>query len=238
VVSPSLSPQQTLENLFGVCRFSATKSSASEIPAASATGWERSRTSACAPPGIRTPDRPSFHSNGSLATMNVENLSRRDKILFNTKAGPALRDFAGPDALRAGAGRRLLYEHPKVETEGARSRFVSFDLNALTMENILLHSYSRRQGVPGDREDILLRIMDIVTQPAPVLPYRRKPSTWAAIPEWTNKRRRKAVQEVQTWREEGRLPSPTSHRPTFSEISNSLPYPQPGSAVIRKQDTP
>ena len=58
--------------------------------------------------------------------------------------------------------RRLLYEHPKVETEGARNRFISFDESALTMEifcYILTQDYSQFLSI---KEDILLRIMDIV----------------------------------------------------------------------------
>jgi len=44
--------------------------------------------------------------------------------------------------------------------------------------------------------------------------------------------------EVAKWREEGRLPFPDFAPADISEISDSLPYPQPGSAVGRKQETP
>ena len=112
---------------------------------------------------IRTPDRTELSiPNGSLATMNVENLSRRDKILFNTKLG--LRYETSPDQMRYVLVqiRRLLYEHPKVETEGARNRFVSFDESALSMEifcYVLTRDFNEFLAI---REDLLLRIMDIV----------------------------------------------------------------------------
>ena len=47
-----------------------------------------------------------------------------------------------------------------------------------------------------------------------------------------------AAREVQKWRDEHQLPFPDFTPADISEISNSLPYPQPGSAVGRKQDTP
>jgi len=46
-----------------------------------------------------------------------------------------------------------------------------------------------------------------------------------------------AAQEVQKWRDEHQLPFPDFAPTDISEISNSLPYPQPGSAVGRKPQT-
>jgi hypothetical protein len=46
-----------------------------------------------------------------------------------------------------------------------------------------------------------------------------------------------AAQEVQKWREENQLPFPDFTPADISEISNSLPYPLPGSAVGRKQES-
>ncbi len=52
--------------------------------------------------------------------MNIENLSRRDKILFTTKL--SLRYETSADQLRYVLAqiRRLFYEHPKVETDSTR----------------------------------------------------------------------------------------------------------------------
>jgi hypothetical protein len=46
-----------------------------------------------------------------------------------------------------------------------------------------------------------------------------------------------AAGEVQKWREGHQLPFPDFPPDEISEISNSLPYPQPGSAVVRKDET-
>jgi MscS family membrane protein len=237
-IAIAFAAQKTLENLFGgvsilgdevirigdTCRFGDRVGTVEDISLRSTR--------------IRTPDRTELSiPNGSLATMNVENLSRRDKILFNTKLG--LRYETSPDQLRyvLAQVRRLLYEHPKVETEGARSRFVSFDLSALTMEIFCYVLTRDDKEFLAIREDILLRTMDIVNAAGSGFAF---PSQTVYLGRDTGVDKQKAeqaVQEVQRWREEGRLPFPDFTPADISEISNSLPYPQPGSAVGRKQDT-
>src|SRR5271155_5439366 len=71
---------------------------------------------------------------GALATMNIETLPRRDKILFNPTLG--IRCETTADQLRyvLAEVRRMLYEHPKVESETARIRFANFDNSALSLE--------------------------------------------------------------------------------------------------------
>src|ERR1700693_3352026 len=162
-IAIAFAAQKTLENLFGgisvladeVIRVGDTCPFGDRVGTVSDISLRSTR--------IRTPERTELSiPNGALATMNVENLSRRDKILFNTKIG--LRYETSPDQMRyvLVQVRRLLYEHPKVETEGARSRFVSFDLSALTLEIFCYVLTRDDKEFLAIREDILLRIMDIV----------------------------------------------------------------------------
>jgi len=132
--------------------------------------------------------------------------------------------------------RRLLYEHPKVETEGARSRFVFFRLER-SHDGIFCYILTR-----DDKEFLAIAktfcsgSWTLWTQPAPVLPIvaNRLPGPRYRVDKQKAEKPSRGA-NVAGGR---RLPSPTSHRSDISEISNSLPYPQPGSAVIRKQDTP
>lgn len=238
-IAIAFAAQKTLENLFGgvsilgdevirigdTCRFGDRVGTVVDISLRSTR--------------IRTPDRTELSiPNGSLATMNVENLSRRDKILLNTKL--ALRYETSPDQMRyvLVQVRRLLYEHPKIETEGARNRFVSFDAYALTMEIFCYVLTRDGNEFLAIQEDILLRIMDIV----------EAAGSGFALPSQTlylgrdsgidKQKAEKAAQEVQKWREAHQLPFPDFTPADISKISNSLPYPQPGSAVGRKQDAP
>ncbi len=231
-IAVALAAQKTLENLFGgvsilgdevirigdTCRFGDRTGTVEDISLRSTR--------------IRTPERTElFIPNGSLATMNVENLSRRDKILFNTKLG--LRYETSPDQMRYVLAqiRRLLYEHPKVETEGARNRFIAFDESALTLEifsYILTQDYNEFLAI---REDILLRIMDIIDAAGTGLAF---PSQTVYLGRDTGLDKEKAervARQVQKWRESNQLPFPDFPPADISEFSNSLPYPQPGSAL-------
>jgi MscS family membrane protein len=235
-IAVAFAAQKTLENLFGgvsilgdevisigdVCRFGDRTGTVEDISLRSTR--------------IRTPDRTElFIPNGSLATMNVENLSRRDKILFNTKLG--LRRETSPDQMRyvLVQVRRLLYEHPKVETEDARNRFIAFDESALTMEifcYVLTRDFNEFMAI---REDMLLRIMDILAAAGTGLAF---PSQTVYLGRDTGIDKEKAEQvarQVQEWREGNKLPFPDFPPAEISEFSNSLPYPQPGSALGKRE---
>jgi MscS family membrane protein len=231
-IAIAFAAQKTLENLFGgisilgdevirigdTCRFGDRVGTVEDISLRSTR--------------IRTPERTElFIPNGSLATMNVENLSRRDKILFNTKLG--LRYETSPDQMRyvLAQVRRLLYEHPKVETEGARNRFIAFDESALTLEifaYVLTRDFNEFLAI---REDILLRIMDIIDAAGTGFAF---PSQTVYLGRDTGLDKEKAervARQVQKWRESNQLPFPDFKADDISEFSNSLPYPQPGSAM-------
>jgi MscS family membrane protein len=181
---------------------------------------------------IRTPERTQLSiPNGALATMNIENLSLRDKILFNAKLG--LRYETSPDQLRYVLAqiRRLLYEHPRVETEGARVRLVSFEESTLTLEifcYVLTRDFAEFLAI---REDLLLRIMEIV----------KSSGSGFGLPSQTlylgrdfgldKGKTEEAHRQVQQWRESAELPFPDFASGQVSEFSNSLPYPPPESAV-------
>jgi MscS family membrane protein len=100
--------------------------------------------------------------NGQLANMNVENLSRRDKNLFRTKIG--LRCETSPDQLWAllTEMRTFLYQHPKVDPNVARVRFVGFGESSLDVEiycHVLTSDWNEFLAL---REEMLLRIMEQV----------------------------------------------------------------------------
>ncbi|HEX3355326.1 MAG TPA: mechanosensitive ion channel family protein [Terriglobales bacterium] len=231
-IAIAFAAQKTLENLFGgvsilgdevirigdVCRFGDRVGTVEDISLRSTR--------------IRTPDRTElFIPNGSLATMNVENISRRDKILFNPKLG--LRYETSPDQMRyvLVQVRRLLYEHPKVETEGARNRLVKFDESALTMEifsYILTRDYNEFLAV---QEDLMLRIMDIVDAAGTGFAFPSQTVYLGRDTGLDKEKAERAAREVQKWRESKQLPFPDFPPSDISEISNSLPYPQPGSAL-------
>jgi MscS family membrane protein len=112
---------------------------------------------------IRTPDRVELSvPNGVLANMNVENLSRRDKNLFQTKIG--LRYETTPDQLRSilESISQLLTEHAKVDSTVRRVRFIGFGESSLDLEIFCLILTRDWNEFMEIREGLLLKIMDLV----------------------------------------------------------------------------
>ena len=231
-IAVAFAAQKTLENLFGgisllgdevihvgdVCRFGDRVGTVEDISLRSTR--------------IRTPERTELSiPNGSLATMNVENLSRRDKLLFNTKL--SLRYETSPDQLRYVLAqiRRLFYEHPKVETDGARIRFIGYDNSALILEVFCYVLTRDNTEFLAIQEDLLLRIMEIVEASGTSFAFPSR-TIYVGHDSGLDKERTAAVsREVQRWREHSKLPFPDYAPSDISEFNNSLPYPQPDSAL-------
>jgi MscS family membrane protein len=112
---------------------------------------------------IRTLERTELSvPNGQLANMNVENISRSDKSLFRTKI--ELRRETSPDRLTVllKEMRALLSDHPEVDPETARVRFIGFGESSLDIEVFCHILTTQLTEFLAIREDLLLRIMKLV----------------------------------------------------------------------------
>ena len=224
--------QKTIENLFGglsllgdevirvgdTCNFNGRIGSVEDISLRSTR--------------IRTVERTELSiPNGSLATMNVENLSRRDKFLFNPKVG--LRYETTPDQLRyvLAETRRLLYEHPKVETASARVRLTALEESWLALEFFSYIVTRDAAEFNTIREDILLRFMDIVAKAGTEFAFPSQTLYLGRDPKPDERKIQETEKLVNRWREEKQLPFPDFAPAEISEFRDSLPYPPPDSAV-------
>jgi MscS family membrane protein len=154
--------QQTIANLFGgvsvlgdevirvgdVCRFGDRTGTVEDI------GLRSTR--------VRTDERTLLAiPNGTVATINVENLSRRDKILFKTTVG--VRPDTKSDHMRYVLSqiRRAFENHPKIEKSTVRIRMIEIAaaLNVEIVSYVLTTDYNEFAEV---REDLLLQIMGLV----------------------------------------------------------------------------
>jgi MscS family membrane protein len=227
--------QQTLANLFGgvsvlgdevfrvgdVCRFGDRTGVVEDI------GLRSTR--------IRTEERTLLASpNGTVATINLENLSRRDKILFKTTLG--LRPESKPDHVRFVLAeiRRLLYSHPKVETKTVRVRLIDIAGSSLSVEllsYILTYDFNEFAAV---REDLLLRIMDVMEDSGGGLALPSQTLYLSRDSGVEKEKADNAVKQIAELRDGKRLPFPDFHQEDISSFKGSIEYPQPESAV-RKQ---
>jgi MscS family membrane protein len=162
-IAVALAAQKTIENLFGgisiltdrvmrvgdLCRVGESLGTVEDI------GLRSTR--------IRTFERGLISvPNGSLATANVENLSARDKMRIFGKLGLRYETTQEPLKKVLAQVAAMLRDHPRVETATAWIRLAKLAEGALELEMqayVLTHEYDDYAAV---REDLLLRIMDIV----------------------------------------------------------------------------
>jgi MscS family membrane protein len=155
--------QQTIANLFGgvsvlgdevmrvgdVCKFGDRTGTVEDI------GLRSTR--------VRTEERTLLViPNGTVATINVENLSRRDKILFKTVLGLHLDTSADQMRDVLSEIRGVLSGHEKVEKNTTRVRLIelaSSSINVEVLGYVLTRDFDEFAAV---REQLLLRIMTFV----------------------------------------------------------------------------
>lgn len=159
----ALAAQETVKNIFGgitlivdqpvrvgdFCRFGATMGTVEDISLWSTRVRTLEQTVVSIP-------------NAQFAGMQLENLTRRDRIPLRTTFG--LDYHTAPDRLRAALSelRAMLTAHPKVHHDTARVRVVGFDGPSLQVEvfaNIQTSSFNEFLAV---REEIFIQIIDVV----------------------------------------------------------------------------
>ena len=113
---------------------------------------------------VRTLDRTLVTiPNAEFSCMQIENFSRRDRMLVTTTLG--LRCETTPDQLRwlLVELKALLLAHPKVARDPARVRFVGFGASSLDVELFFFINTTDYEEFAAIREDIFLRVADLVT---------------------------------------------------------------------------
>ena len=229
--------QKTIENLFGgvsvlgdevirvgdSCRFGDRTGTVEDI------GLRSTR--------IRTEERTLVAiPNGTVATINVENFTRRDKILFKTTVG--LRPDTKADHLRYVLAelRRLLYSHPRIETNTVRVRLTDVAGTSHTVEilsYVLTKDYNEYAAV---REDLLLRLMDIVDEAGTGFAMPGQALVISRDSGLEKEKSDAAVKKIEELRDGKRLPFPDYHSQDISSFKGSIEYPQRDSAVRKDDD--
>ena len=236
-IAVAFAAQKTLENLFGgvsvlgdeairvgdVCRFGTTVGTIEDI------GLRSTR--------VRTVERVELSiPNGSLATMNIENLSQRDKFLFNNTIG--LRGDSTRDQLLFCLAeiRKLLYAHPKIEADGARIRLVGFGESSFDLE---IFCYIKTTNAPefiAIREDILLRIMGIVESSGTSFANPARTVYFTRDPGMNQKDAEQAAKTVEKWREDKTFPFPDFLPAEISKLRGTVEYPPADSVLAAKNN--
>jgi MscS family membrane protein len=224
--------QQTIANLFGgvsvlgdevfrvgdICKFGDRTGIVEDI------GLRSTR--------IRTDERTLVAiPNGTVATINLENLTSRDKILFKTNLG--MSSTTKPDHLRfvLAEVRKLLYSHSKVESDSVRVRLVDIAGSSLNIEvfgYILTRDFNEFAAV---REDLLLRMLDIMEDTGGSLALPAQTLYLSRDSAEGNQKAEDAARKIAELREGKKLPFPDYQQKDISAFKGSIDYPPTQSSV-------
>lgn len=237
----ALAAQKSLENLFGgitlivdqpvhvgdFCRFGDRIGTIEDI------GLRSTR--------IRTLDRTVVTvPNAEFATMQIENFARRDRIWLQTTIG--VRYETSPDQLRhlLIELKKLLVGHPKIDPDPARVRFAAFGAFSLDVEIFAYVRTTDFNEFLAVREDLFLRIMDIVAASGTGFAFPSQTIYTARDDGLDAERTAQAERAVADWRAHGRLFLPTIPETEAAELSDRLAYPPEGAAhgPARQRRTP
>jgi MscS family membrane protein len=231
-IAIAFAAQKTLENLFGgvsvladevirvgdYCRFVDRTGTVEDISLRSTRVRTDARTELSIP-------------NGALATMNIENFTRRDKIQFSPVLSIRLETTADQLRYVLAEIRRMLYEHPKIESSSAGIRFTNFDNSALRLEiasYVLTRDSNEFNAI---REDLLLRIMVIVEKSGTNFAFPSQTLYFSRDSGLDKEKTAAAEEQVEQWRDQHQLPFPDFAPADKTAFRGSIVYPSPESAT-------
>jgi MscS family membrane protein len=229
-IAVALAAQKSIENLFGgltlsfdqpvrvgdYCRFGDKMGTVEDV------GLRSTR--------IRTPDRTLITvPNSELSQTPIENFGARDRIRIYNILG--FRYETSPDQLRylLSELRNLFWAHPRIENDTVRVRFVGFGAYSLDVELFTYVLTSDWRDFLAVREDLFLRIMDIVKTSGTGFAFPSQTSYLCRDQGLEEQASRESEAQVHQWREEERLPFPTLPEEMIAQLQDTLDYPPVGS---------
>ena len=167
--------------------------------------------------------------NGDFSKRELTNESRRRRRLYETTLG--LRYETSPEQLRYVMARlrEMLHGHPKVSPDKLHVRFHGFGAYSLDLE---VFAYIRTRDwliYRAIREDINLRIMDIVEEAGTGFAFPSHTAYLGRDSGLDAGRGHEAEAQVQEWRSKGQLPFPEFDQGERKEKEDVLDYPPAGS---------
>jgi len=228
----ALAAQKTVENLFGGLTLAADRPVrvgdfcrwGDKLGTIEDVGLRSTR--------IRTLDRTIVTvPNAMLSQMEIENFAPRDAIRLQTTFG--LRYETTPDQLRfvLAEAKKLLVVHPMIAPQPARVRFAGFGASSLDVEIFAYVRTSDFNVFLSVREDVLLRIMDLVERAGTGFAFPSQTLYLGRDTGLDPSRSREAVETVRRWRENGVLPFPDPSPEDVAAIEDSLEWPPAGAPV-------
>jgi len=167
--------------------------------------------------------------NSDFSKMHIVNYARRRHILLLTILG--LRYETTDDQLRfvLATLRDMLLAHPRVPDDEPRVRFAGFGDFSLNVEIRVNIDTNDRDEFRAIREDILLRVMNVVKDAGTGFAFPSR-TVYQAHDAGLNAERQQAAEaQVRAWCSAQELPFPTFTADYRNRTRNTLDYPPEGS---------
>lgn len=186
---------------------------------------------------IRATDRTVIAvPNAQFADMKIINWARCDQMLISETIG--IRYETTSEQLRylLAQMRRMFHAHPRIASDTVRVRFIGYGTGALNI-GIRVYAETREwNDFFAIREDVLLRVNDIVHAAGTSLALPSHTVYMNRDPGLDTERTGAARETVQRWRRSGRLPFPRLSSEELERLENSLDYPPHGSPEAGDQE--
>lgn len=186
---------------------------------------------------IRTLDRTVITiPNGDFSSQRIENYAHRDQFRIYNKL--AFRMDATADQLRflIVEIRKILYSHPRIDSKSANVKFIGWSDYAAMIEVIGYVMTRNNDDFMEVREDIYLRLLDVISQSGAVLTTPATPFAQYFPPMPVKGEiplRDTIAEKVKDMTEKGELPLPKFSPEQMDQLKNSLEYPAKGSSVYK-----
>jgi MscS family membrane protein len=167
--------------------------------------------------------------NADFSKMHIINLSRRDRMLMRTTLG--LRYETSEEQLRFVLAklRELLVAHPRIAASPVRARFKSYGDSSLNVEIYAYVTTNDYNEFLAIREDILLRMKDIVEEAGTGFAFPSRTVYQARDNGLDSERTKAAEAAVEAWRAAHDLPFPEFGKARLEKLRDTLAYPPDGS---------
>ncbi len=230
-IAVALAAQKSIENLIGAitlytsqpvrigdfCRFGDKVGTVEEI------GLRATR--------LRTLDRTIVSiPNAEFVNLHLDNFMNRDMIWYHPQV--RLRYDTTPDQIRyiLVEIQKLLYAHPKVQSDSASVRFMQFGTYSLDLDVFAYVPVTDYGEFKEIAEDLNLRIIDIVAEAGASLALPSQTTYREEGNGRDEQRARAAGDQVKEWREQNALYLPRFPQEKIAELQGSLDYPPKGSS--------
>ncbi|OYQ33215.1 mechanosensitive ion channel protein MscS [Flavobacterium cyanobacteriorum] len=172
--------------------------------------------------------------NGDLSASRIENFAHRDRYLFDPVF--ELRLDTTPDQVRflLVELRALLYSHPKVNPDPAKLRFTGVTTTSLKLEFWAYIEAPNFDTFQEIQEDLLLRMMDIVTTSGTAFAMPSQHIFIARDKGLPEEKVAKAAETVKQWSDAGELQLPKFDPKKINELKGTVAYPPEGSYSAKK----